>query len=166
GECVTDAWTQSAGPTVALSNASDSSPTFTAPEVTADTDLTFQLSVGDGIASATSSVTITVKNVNRVPVAVASAQALANERDSITLDGSSSFDPDGTLLTYTWTAAGALPAGASISNGTAAMATFNTGEVTADTAVTFHLVVNDGSADSTAASVTVTVRNVDRAPVA
>ena len=42
----------------------------------------------------------------------------------------------------------------------------DTGEVTADTDVTFRLVVNDGLADSAAASVTVTVHNVNRAPVA
>jgi MYXO-CTERM domain-containing protein len=157
-----------ATPVFALSGANTATPTFTAPEVTADTDFVFQLAVSDGIAGtpSTATTTVTVRNVNRPPVAVATAPAFAAERSAITLDGSGSFDADGQPLTYRWTAVSALPTGGSLANANQALATFNTGDVTGDTDVTFQLVVNDGVVDGAAATVTVTVHNVDRAPVA
>lgn len=55
------AWTQTAGPTVNLSDATSATPTFTAPEVTSDTSLSWQLRVTDTAQqSATDTVTITV----------------------------------------------------------------------------------------------------------
>lgn len=63
GENLTYAWTQTAGPAVVLSDSSAPAPTFTAPEVTADTVLTFALTVSDGAAIAQDSVNVTVKNV-------------------------------------------------------------------------------------------------------
>jgi large repetitive protein len=168
GDTLSYHWVQvsPATPLVVLSNANDSSPTFIAPEVIADTTFTFQLTVSDGLLSATSSVSVTVRNVNRAPFAVALAPRLAFERDSITLDGSQSIDPDGQAVTYLWSAVTTLPTGASLVNPTQALATFNTGEVIADTDVVFQLVVNDGFADSLAALVTITVQNVNRTPVA
>ncbi|HYV20594.1 MAG TPA: M36 family metallopeptidase [Verrucomicrobiae bacterium] len=64
GDALTYAWTQisPASPVAALSNAAVLQPTFTAPDVTADTAFTFQLSVSDGLAPAvTSQVTVTVQ---------------------------------------------------------------------------------------------------------
>jgi hypothetical protein len=65
GTVVSYAWTQTAGPTVALTGADTASPTFTAPSVDADTVLTFRLIVtdNDGAASEPDTVDITVKNV-------------------------------------------------------------------------------------------------------
>jgi uncharacterized protein (TIGR03382 family) len=168
GDPLTVTWTQlsPASPVIVLSSASDLSPTFTAPEVAADTDFTFQITVSDGAFSASATTTVTVKDVNQAPIAIASAPVLADERSSITLDGSQSFDPDGQDLTYSWTVVGSLPSGASLVNADQALATFNTGDVDSDTQAVFNLVVNDGLADSNVASVTVTVRNLNRAPIA
>ncbi|HEY2032038.1 MAG TPA: myxosortase-dependent M36 family metallopeptidase [Myxococcales bacterium] len=169
GDALTYSWTQlsPAAPAVVLSSPSDAEPTFTAPEVTADTPFVFQVAVSDGIAPpVTATVTVTVRNVNRAPIAVATAPAIADERSSITLDGSSSFDPDGQPLTYSWTVASALPEGAGLRNANSALATFDTGDVHGDFSATFHLVVNDGFLDSAPASVTVVVRNLNRRPVA
>ena len=47
GRVVEYAWTQTAGPTVALTGAAAATATFTAPEVTARTTLTFRLTVTD-----------------------------------------------------------------------------------------------------------------------
>jgi uncharacterized protein (TIGR03382 family) len=168
GDTLSYHWVQTspATPLILLSDANDSSPTFIAPEVLADTTFSFQLTVSDGVLSATSSVSITVRNVNRAPVAIALAPRLAFERSSVTLDGSQSIDPDGQGVTFLWSAVTPLPLGGSIVNATQALATFNTGEVTGDTDVVFQLVVNDGFVESLAALVTVTVQNVNRAPIA
>jgi hypothetical protein len=62
GDALQYAWTQTGGTNVTLNGASTASPTFTAPSVTSNTDLTFSLTVSDGAAapSPPSTVTITV----------------------------------------------------------------------------------------------------------
>lgn len=67
-------WTQTAGPTVTLSDNTEASPTFTAPTVTIDTVLIFTLTVTDndgatGTDEVTVNVTAPVVAVNVSPVA-------------------------------------------------------------------------------------------------
>ncbi|MFO0600650.1 MAG: myxosortase-dependent M36 family metallopeptidase [Myxococcaceae bacterium] len=164
-DTLTYAWTQTAGPTVTLSSATAAGPTFTAPEVmAAGTDLVFQLIVNDGLdASVASTVTVHVTDVNRAPVAMAGPAQTVDERTMVTLAGSAT-DPDGdSPLTYQWTA----PTGVTLSDATSAAPTFTAPDVAANTVLTFSLVVSDPSgAASPAATVDVTVTNVNRAPVA
>ncbi|MEW6991455.1 M6 family metalloprotease domain-containing protein [Colwelliaceae bacterium 6441] len=54
-------WQQIAGAEVSLSNTDTLAPSFTAPNVTANTTLTFELTVSDGTDTVSSSVTITVR---------------------------------------------------------------------------------------------------------
>ena len=70
GDSLTYSWTQTAGPAVTLSSSTVVSPTFTAPGVTAETVLTFQLTVNDGQASSTpDAVSVTVLNsTNEAPL--------------------------------------------------------------------------------------------------
>jgi hypothetical protein len=57
-------WTQTAGPSVTLTGATTATATFTAPQVTADTLLSFQLTVTDNLgATGSATVNVTVKNV-------------------------------------------------------------------------------------------------------
>lgn len=58
-------WTQTAGPAVTLNGATAANPTFTAPQVNADTALTFALTVTDnnGARSNSASTNVAVKNV-------------------------------------------------------------------------------------------------------
>jgi hypothetical protein len=62
GDPLTFRWAQTAGPTVILNTANSATPTFTAPNVSTDTTLTFQLIVNDGTTdSKPAQVTVAVK---------------------------------------------------------------------------------------------------------
>jgi predicted phosphodiesterase len=69
GTIASYAWTQTAGPAVTLSDSKVQKPTFTAPQVTQDTTLRFELVVTDngGTKSAPATVQVLVKNVVESP---------------------------------------------------------------------------------------------------
>ncbi|WP_141323140.1 myxosortase-dependent M36 family metallopeptidase [Myxococcus sp. AB025B] len=169
GGTLTYAWTQIGGPAVTLTGADTATPSFTA-EVPAATIFTFQLVVGDGTDSSHPRVVqVLVNNVNAAPIAVARVKdngpTTVDERSgSVTLDATGSSDADGEPLDFAWTQT-AGPA-VELDDDTSATPTFTPPEVTADTAFTFTLVASDGIAASAPATLTITVRNVDRAPVA
>ncbi len=165
GDELTYEWTAPDG--ITLSDATAAQPTFTAPQVgAAGGTFTFSLVVRDtsNAASEAATVTVTVTNINKPPVANAGANQTVGERTTVTLDGTGSFDPDGDALAYQWVA----PAGIKLSSATAARPTFKAPEVgPAGKAFTFSLVVRDTfGATSVASSVTVMVVNVNRAPAA
>ncbi len=149
-------WTQTGGSTtVTLSSDTAANPTFTAPAGSAS--LTFKLTVTDnGALSSSDSVTI---YVNRPPVADAGPDQSVNTGASVTLDGSSSSDPDHDALSYKWTQTGGPTV--SLSSSTAAQPTF-TAPGSAST-LTFKLTVSDGKLSNTDS---VTINVPDRAPVA
>ena len=60
-DTISYSWSRTAGPAVTLSSSTAKKPTFTAPTVSSNTAITFQLTVSDGLFSDTDSVTITVK---------------------------------------------------------------------------------------------------------
>ena len=62
GDSLTYSWEQASGPPVSLSSKTAASPTFTAPQVTSQTDLVFRLTVRDGTSSDTDTIRITVQN--------------------------------------------------------------------------------------------------------
>ena len=161
GDVLTYKWT--APPGIILSSDSDGKPTFTAPEVSADTQYTFSLVVNDGKAdSAPDEVVITVFQVNKVPTADAGSDQSVNEGATTSLDGSASSDPDGDALTYKWTA----PAAIVLSSDSDEKPTFTAPEVVTDSQFTFSLVVNDGQADSSVDEVVITVFQVNKVPAA
>ena len=97
-------WEQVSGKAqVTLTAATDLTTQFEAPEVDSDGDiLTFKLTVNDNdglVSSAT--VKITVKN-GLAPVADAGSDQSVTAGDMVTLNGSSSIDPDGTILAVQW----------------------------------------------------------------
>lgn len=138
-----------------------------APEFIADETGTYvlELVVNDGeLDSAPVTVTITVTQANVKPVANAGADQSVIEGDTVTLDGSTSSDPDGDTITYTWRFV-STPSGsaAALSDVDVVAPTF-----TADVPGSYllALVVNDGEKDSAEDRVTVTAAEANAAPVA
>ncbi|MFA9392088.1 MAG: leucine-rich repeat protein [Prolixibacteraceae bacterium] len=141
---------------IILNDSSVSMPTFTAPYVDTITSFTFSLVVNDGDLDSPADQVIITVTPNNAPIANAGTDQTVNENEQFILDGSASSDPDNDELSYLWTA----PDGITLNSGTAPKPTFTAPKVTTDTNYTFTLLVNDGTADSPADQVVVTVLNV------
>ncbi|MBV7261402.1 chitinase [Photobacterium sp. WH24] len=154
GQIVSYQWTQTSGPALTLTGSDTATATVAVPEVTADTQYAFTLTVTDNAGdTATDSVTVTAKapGSNTAPVVAVSGPATANAGDTVVLDASQSSDADGDTLTFTWT----VPAGVNATvNG--ATVSFVADSYTVDTPLNFTVAVSDGT-DSVTESVTVTV---------
>ncbi len=92
-------------PAVTLSAGDQAVVTFTTPP-TASTSLTltFQLTVSDGSNANSATVDVVVAPTNQPPVAVAALTPLHPVLigDTVTLDGSGSYDPDDDPITFFW----------------------------------------------------------------
>ena len=95
------------------------------------------------------------------PVADAGPDQNVNENVEVTLDGSSSTDPDGEITDYLWTVVGI-----SITNASSSVASFTAPEVDSDTSYVFTLTVIDNDGQSTSDSVSITINNVLIPPTA
>lgn len=96
-------WVQTSGPTVTILNANFLQATFNAPQATnAPQQLTFALTVGDGIdTSVAQTVTVTVQP-NSAPTANAGPDINTAGGATVTLDASGSTDPEGDQIIYNW----------------------------------------------------------------
>ncbi len=156
------AWSEKSGPsTVNLSNAAR----ITVSNLQAGVYI-FMLTVTNNTgATGTDIVTITViPVVNRAPVADAGASmSLSLPANSTTLDGSKSYDPDGTISAYKWTRVSGPNMPATIG---AAAAVLNLGGLIAG-AYTYQLTVTDNNGASASSQVKVIVApGVNQPPVA
>jgi hypothetical protein len=108
-----------------------------------------QLIVNDGTAdSAPATVSITTEN--SAPVANAGPDQSVYVNDTVTLNGSGSSDVDGDALTYSWSFVSDPSGSATLSDISAVNPTF---DVTASGTYVLQLIVNDGTADSAPATV-------------
>ena len=160
---LTYSWRQTSGTTVTLSSTSVAAPTFTAPNLLVTEDLTFELTVSDGILSATDTVTITVTGDNDAPTAEAGDNQPVDEGDAVTLSGSGT-DPEGQTLTYSWRQTTSAPT-VSLTGATTKTPSFTAPNVAENTPLTFELTVSDGIL-STTDTVTITVTGDNDAPTA
>ncbi|MGH1439054.1 MAG: PKD domain-containing protein [Cellvibrionaceae bacterium] len=145
----------------ALSNATNAMPSITLSEYGT---FVVQLVVNDGSLSSTPD-TVTLSVVNSQPVANAGEDLNVQLSQLTTLDGSSSYDPDGSSLTYNWVLSSA-PDG-----NTASLTSPNSVSPTISPDVegtyTAQLIVNDGVLDSVADTVSINVTyDANTAPVA
>ncbi len=162
---LTYAWNLTSGPadiTAVLSDATAVKPTITPDK---EGDWVFQLVVNDGtVDSAADTVTIKVSSGNSAPVARAGDDQNVTIGAEVTLDGSGSSDADSDSLTYAWSFTTTPDnSTASLDDDTAVEPTF-TADMEGD--YVLQLVVNDGTTDSAADTITITAASGNSAPVA
>ena len=151
-------WTHDSSLAITMANDTSLSTTFTAPAATADTTITFTLTVSDGTNDGvTDQVEITVTN-NDPPTVNAGADQEVDEGDTVTLTGTATDDDDDPL-TYRWTHDSSLAI--TMANDTSLSTTFTAPAATADTTITFTLTVSDGTNDGVTDQVEITVTNND-----
>jgi hypothetical protein len=163
GDPLTYSWTlitRPAGSNAVLTGATTPSPTFVADK---KGNFVAQLVVNDGKVNSLPD-TVTISTSNTRPVANAGPNQAIAAPGLVQLDGSASSDADGDPLTYRWSLT-TLPSGstAALNSTTAVRPTF-----TADLPGTYvaQLIVNDGTDDSVASTVTITVGKGNTPPVA
>jgi RHS repeat-associated protein/uncharacterized repeat protein (TIGR01451 family) len=161
GDPLTYAWSFvsiPSGSAAALSNPTAVNPTFVTDK---KGSYVVQLVVNDGHVNS-SPAQVTISDINSPPVANAGQNQTVTTRTLVTLDGSGSTDVDGDPLTYTW-AILSTPAGstATLSDQHAVKPSF-TVDVLGNYVI--QLIVNDGTVNSTPA--TVTISDVNSPPVA
>ncbi len=164
GDALNYDWNQIGTPAVTFDLTDPARPTFTAPYLSSNTTLTFELVVNDGTQySDPDTVEISVLNVNTPPVSDAGDDSTIKEGAVASLDGSNSFDTDSDPLTYQWTQIGG-DAVTLLPDGTVVAPSFTAPVGAGDPTLVFHLEVSDGkesSAESTDqaqdAEVTITV---------
>jgi hypothetical protein len=150
------------GSSAVLSSTAAVRPTFTADKAGS---YVASLSVFDGrLISNFSTVTAIVSAVNSAPTARISTLATLAVGQNVTLDGSSSFDPDRDPLTYKWVLISQPPG----SNETLSSTTISKPTLTASKAGNYvaSLVVNDGTVNSDYAFITLTVITPPETPLA
>ena len=147
-------WSQISGTGVELSSPSEQTTTFTSPSV--EGNLVFRLFVvDDQSASDSDTVTISVVNTNIDPVANAGEDQIVGVSESVTLDGSSSSDSDGTISSYLWSQI----SGQAVTLSAASEATTTFIAPNQENILVFELLVSDELGGASSDTVSILVQN-------
>ncbi|MEY3230128.1 MAG: hypothetical protein RL689_215, partial [Planctomycetota bacterium] len=160
GVALTYSWTQLSGPTVTLSDPAAASPTFVAPNLLANANLVFEVTVSDGQYLRSDTVTVTVNADNDAAAADAGVDQTVDEGDVVSL-AATATDPEGQGLTYAWTQVSG-PA-VTLSGASTATPSFTAPEGLTNSSVVLQCSVSDGT-NTTVDTVTVTVNADNDAP--
>ena len=141
-----------AGSTATLSDPSSVKPTF-------DLDLpgiyVAQLIVNDSTVDSAAD-TVSISTSNSTPVADAGADQSTLVGSTVTLDGSGSSDVDGDVLAFSWSLTPPAGSAATLSDAAAVKPTF---DVDLPGAYVAQLIVNDGTVDSAADTISISTSN-------
>ena len=137
-----------------------------APEdASSQTQYTYTVTDADNdTASLTFHVTVLEETASQAPTANAGDDQNVNEDDTVTLDGSGSSATDTDTLTYLWSQTSGTTV--ALSSTIAASPIFTAPNLLANEDLVFRLVVNDGTVNSAADTVTITVEADNDAPPA
>jgi hypothetical protein len=161
GNTITYLWTAPNG--IVLNDNTLKMPSFTAPDVKVNTIYTFTLVVNDGTDdSDPSTMTVTVLQINKRPLANAGPDKNYNEGVSISLSGALSADPDLDVISYKWTSLD----GIILFDPLSVAPSFFAPQVNADKTYRFKLEVSDGVVASLPDTVKITVVNLNKKPIA
>lgn len=134
GDALTYAWSQTSGPDVTLSSSTVASPTFTAPEVTAEADIVLSLSVSDGTATIADTVTITITDQATSSTVSGKDQILSSGMTATLTANASSGD------TLTWSQTSGTSV--TLSDASSVSPTFTVPNVTVGEVLEFQVSVN------------------------
>lgn len=147
-------WTSLNG--VELNNSFGAKTTFTTPFFLKDSVLNFTLSVSDGDkTSSLDTVKVFVTHKNLAPIAIIGNISDIFEGDSLQLNGSNSFDPEGHALKYYWK----TPKEVVIQDSTIFNPTITVPYITSDTSFTLIFKVFDGYLFSPEVKLIINVKN-------
>ena len=160
-------WAQTAGPSVTLvATANPAIKTFIAPNFTANTLLTFQLTVSDGSLTHSDVAYVNVAWTNDGPVAALACPAggvfEVNEGQSFTFDGSASSDSDDGIASYEWQQMVGLPEVPGVATWNTAIVTFNAPQLGFEQSglVPFKLTVTDYSGAKATADCSIFIHDI------
>lgn len=151
-------WGQTGGPGVEILNPTDIQASFIAPYLTSGgVSLTFKLTVQDsGGLIAGDTCVVNVTWTNAPPTADAGQDQTVCEGDTVTLDGSSSWDPDDGIVSVRWTQTGGSPV--SLYDPTAVKTTFTAPKLDTESGpMTFQLSVTDKGGLTSQDACTITI---------
>lgn len=169
GTITSYSWTITEDPTgeASLTEPDTATPTFHAPSVDENTDVTVELTVTDddgATDSDTATVTVRAVVINQPPIADADGPYSVDEGKTVELDGTGSSDPDGDIVSYSWSITVDPTGEATLTESDTATPVFNAPLVDNDTNVTVELTVEDDDGATDNDSATVAVRALPPAP--
>lgn len=163
GQIAQFSWEELSTSAVEISNADSEQASFVAPTVTQITTLNFRLTVvDDDGASAEDVVEVQVTPVNLAPVANPGEPQEAGALRTVTLNGESSDDSDGSIEAFAWVS---LDAEVELIDANTAVASFVAPDVVELSELRFSLQVTDNEEGTDTAVTTVTVLP-NQAPIA